>query len=286
MTGIGLDTSAEPWIGTFPGLGRVLVHHDGRIDTEPDGDEPDGDGAGNDEPDNDERSRALRHGWGVPLAHLRLGRRFVNGIALVDPDDRCLLLHGPGDATADVALALLRHGWAVLGQRLQPVSWDGATLVAHPSGSPFLVDTTRAKRHALGGTPIRTETDCVAVDIARIDTARPVAAMLKVLERRAHHTPFIELAGHDRFEACTQLIFGDRLARTDDAERPATEAMAEALRLTALPHAVAAIIAMRDRTPADEHHPDPDLDTDLAAITAWWARAAHTDHEVSDTSWS
>ncbi|MFZ9042828.1 MAG: hypothetical protein ACO225_14250, partial [Ilumatobacteraceae bacterium] len=68
MSRVTLDTTGEIWVGTFPGLGQVLIGPDGSIDTRVD--------AGIDtEPDTGvERHEALRHGWGIPLSHLRLGR--------------------------------------------------------------------------------------------------------------------------------------------------------------------------------------------------------------------
>lgn len=242
MEGIHLDTTGEPWVGTFDGLGRVLVHADGSIDTEP---APDAATGADD---------ALRFGWGVPVSHLRRGRRLVMGGGLVDTDDRCLVLHGPPAEAERVVVALIGLGWRVLSGRVQAVEVTADGVIAHPDDGSVLVHSRRAERAGLPARPVRDDSDVVAIEAERVETAQLVAGFLNVVERRGEAAPFSVLTGHDRFDASTGLLVGDAIVDGIGGDHAA--AMTRSLRLTAVPHARLTVARSTD--------------VDLTELLAWW----------------
>ncbi|MGA1052032.1 MAG: hypothetical protein ACO3WU_07030 [Ilumatobacteraceae bacterium] len=263
MSRVTLDTTGEIWVGTFPGLGQVLIGPDGSIDTRVD--------AGIDtEPDTGvERHEALRHGWGIPLSHLRLGRSLISGTSMVDPDGHCLVTHGPMSETTDLALALTRLGWHVLAPRLQPVSWDDGRLVAHPNDTPFIVSRGRARQLDLDGEPVRHDTDCIRIELPTHDQARPVTGILQVRDRRGNLPPFAHLTGHDRFDRCSHLLIDWSVTERPATGRAATppppeQRMARALQLTRIPHAELTIAPPTSAT--DDVAPE-----EMALVEEWWS---------------
>lgn len=264
MTVVRLDTAGDPWVGTFPGLGRVLVHADGRIDVEltdgPDG--PDGP---------EQRDASLRHGWGAALSSVRLGRSVVFGAGLVDPDGWCLVVVGHPDATSTVVSRLVTLGWSVLAERVQPVSWSGRPggehLVAHPGTAPVIVGRRTAEAHGFVGTPVRADSDALVVPVRRHAAARPVTAFVHVRAHASRRPRFVVLAGHDRVDRCTNLLAGSTIANGGTAapiDPPAH--LAETLRLARLPHAEVTIRAAELDDDLDDDIDDDPLDD----LLAWW----------------
>lgn len=271
MTVVRLDTAGDPWVGTFPGLGRVLVHADGRVDVEL-GADPDA----SDDPDTPEqRAASLRHGWGAALSSVRLGRSIVFGAGLVDPDGRCLVVVGHPDGTATVVGRFVTLGWGVLAERVQPVSWSGRPgeehLVAHPGTAPVIVGRRTAEAHGFVGTPVRADTDTLIVPVRRHASARPVTAFVHVRVHGSRRPRFAVLAGHDRVDRCTNLLAGSTIVNGGTPvpiDPPAH--LAETLRLARLPHAELTIRAA-DADLDDTDLDDTALDDDpLSDLLAWW----------------
>lgn len=255
-----LDRSSEPWVGEFPGLGRVLITADGEVTVEVEqpaaegaagrsaaegtaeegaqqpvaGEAAGGPAAGTtaeeaaggaaagttaEEPDaepRDLRERALRYGWGEPLSWVRRGFHMVGGAALGPADsDACVLLLGDPHDIAIVALELLKHDWCLLSDRPTPVTWDADHLMAQPREAPLLVSKRRARKAGIEGTPVRGDTDALAVEVARCEVPRRVAAAVQIRTRRPDEQNLTPLTGHERFEAATSLYTGGALTPED-----------------------------------------------------------------------
>jgi len=251
---IELRQHTEPWVATIAGLGSVQVHADGTVDVAvtPDPDEPDS-----------LREAALHHGWGEPLALVRQGFRLLRGTALVTPDrPGCLVLTGLATNTDMVIAHLLAAGWRPLADGVIPVATDrdGAigdrgVVEALPRTAPLLLARRWARKAGLDATPVRNDTDTVAVNVDAVTAPQPVVAVAQVRAHRPNDDTVRGLTGFETFEqAAATLIANPALHPT--ATTPAIE-FTNHSRLAAVAHAEIAI----------------GLDTlaaDLEAIANWW----------------
>ena len=253
-----LDRQSEPWVGEFPGLGRVLVAADGSITVEAVGSE-----------DHVVREQALRHGWGDPLSWVRRGFHLVGGSAVGPAEsDECVLLLGDPHDVAIIVIELVNQGWQLLSDRPTPVVWDDSNLVAQPREAPLLVAKRRAAKAGVDGEEIRSDTDALAVAVPRAETPRRVQAAVQVRVRRPDSETLQLLSGHERFEAATSLYVGGVLDPTfspvaadqgapADADDAAPNLLAEHLRISQLPWAR---LHLSSRTATE----------DAAALVRWW----------------
>lgn len=256
-----LDREAEPWTGTFPGLGTVRVAADGTVEVEAEpGDE------------HEARAAALRHGWGEPLSFARRGFDVVPGAAVVPPhaDDTgpCVVLTGAVHDTALVLAVLVARGWSVLADRLVPCRWVGEVLVAHPGASPVVMGRRAAERAGLDAEPVRADTDAVVVAVPRSEAPRRVGTVVEVGVRRVGEPALEPCTGLQRFESAACLFAGGVFTRVDDAPDAPRRALARSVALASLPF-------LRLRFTADT------LDADVDALVAHLAADGAAPHEVS-----
>lgn len=264
-----LDRTVEPWVGDFPGLGRVRVAADGEVtievaDADVDDDVPaDPNAASN----RRLREEALYHGWGEPLSWVRRGFHLVGGAAVGPADsDACALILGDPHDVAIVVLELASYGWQLLSDRPAPVTWDDDRIMAQARQTPLVVAKRRAQKAGVEGEPVRADTDAVAVAVARAQQPRKVAAAVQVRVRRPDNEVLDVLTGHERFEAATALYIGGVLEPTvgDLDEVPDTELeaatptlLAEHLRIAQLPWAR---LHLSSKTATE----------DTAELVNWW----------------
>lgn len=236
-----LDRDSDVWVGTFADLGTVRIFPGGEFVVEP--------AAAGDE----DQITALTYGWAQPLAWARQGIRLTNASTVVDPDGRCLALHGDAHDAAIIMLHLTQLGWSVLSDRPTPVRWNDASLIAHPNPAPILIAQRRADKEALPARPVRQDSDSVAVELPRSETPAPIAAIISARTRRVND-PLIEpLTGLRRFEAANGLLLAGALSSDDDPK----VAMADTLRIAQLPWAYSYIESATKQEA-------------VAAIQAWW----------------
>lgn len=248
-------------MGSFPGLGSVRVHPDGKVDVTT---------AERPEDDHDtveQREHALLYGWGEPLSFARRGFRLAHGGAAAPLDgDACLLVLGDPHDVAIVIIELVQLGWGVLGDRPTPLEWDGLALTAHPRSAPIVASKRRATKAGLAGTQLRGDTDAVALDLPRIRAPRRVAAVVSMQMRKPDEDAFTLLTGHQRFETAAGLFMRGALWPQIDVDSPdegmgddevAADAMADHLALARLP---AARLRFDSAT----------KDDDVADLLAWW----------------
>lgn len=209
MTGdaemITLDTSAEPWVGTFPGLGSVRVFADGTFDVVPVGTgglvsgplagvAAVGDEHGREEEDDedvkeiggevetalaDERRRALTHGWAEPLSWARQGYTVASGTALVEPESGLAVLAiGRSAPQVVVVRSLIDAGWPLLTDAITPI--DDVSGVPHvvPTGAPLLMPAAALRDSGVSFERARTDTDAVIVPVKRASEPVRLAALL------------------------------------------------------------------------------------------------------------
>ena len=251
-----LDRQVEPWVGEFPGLGRVLVAADGSVKVEV-------------ADDHALREQALRYGWGDPLSWVRRGFHLVGGAAVGPADSNsCVLLLGdPHDVTI-IVLELARQGWQLLSDRPTPVAWDEAGLMAQPREAPLVVATRRAAKAGVEGEAVRGDTDALAIDVPRSEEPQQVEAAVQIRVRRPDNETFELLTGHERFEAATSLYIGgvldptnptagDDQGATTDHDDAAPNLLAEHLRISQLPWAR---LHLSSKTAAE----------DTAELLKWW----------------
>ena len=213
-----LDRRADPWVGEFPNLGRVLVADDGTVTVEVVNAVPasEGETGRPSVEDHRLRERALRYGWGEPLSWVRRGFQMVGGAALGPADsDTCVLLLGDPHDVAIVALELLEQDWRLVSDRPTPVKWNGEDLMAQPREAPLLVSKRRARKAGIEGEEVRGDTDALAIKVARCEVPRQVAAAVQIRIRRPDEQNLSPLTGHERFEAATSLYAGGALTPED-----------------------------------------------------------------------
>lgn len=240
-----LDTDVEPWVGVFPGLGRIEVAADGSYTVVAEQPEPD------DLETVEQREDALRFGWAEILATARRGTPRAAGMTVGFPDQStCALITGETGEVGRLVTPLLDSGVAILADRPAPVHWQDEVLMADPCPRPVLLGVQRAASAGLPAHEARGDTDSRTVDVPRLSDSRRVAACLQLAMRRPHEQPFEVLSGHRSFEAAANIFAAgildpgraDALAKgavdeTDaheDAVKVGTR-MAEHLRLASLP---------------------------------------------------
>ena len=243
---VALDRSGTDWLGTFPGLGTVVVSPDGHVEVHPVDDGPTG-----------EKAAALRHGWGELLASTRRGHSLALGAALVSADASAgaLLVCGTAHEVAPVVLALTGVDWTLLSDRPTPTSWEDGRLIAHPRPAPFVMAFERAADSGRSFGTVRTPSNAVALDVPRAEDPAPIRALLLVQRRRPDEEPFTELSGHRKFERAASVMVGGVLASEHASDETA---VSEHLRIAELPSAVLRIDG-----------PDAGL---LETVRAWWSR--------------
>lgn len=231
-----LDQSGEPWVGSFPGLGEVLVHADGSVETRVVRDEAEDPATlGN-------RERTLRFGWGEPLALVRRGLMCLDGSGVVAPDAHqgCLLIVGDPADTSVVLLELAQRGWSVLADRFVPTSWTEGGLLAHPRAGPVLVPRSRSQRAGVPGREIRSHTDAVEIDMPRALTPALVGGVVRLRRRLPNERTIQQITGGDRLAAAAALplsgVFAIPRARGSEAAE-AARTLADHLRLARAPFA-------------------------------------------------
>ncbi len=255
-----LDRSGEPWVGSFPGLGRVLVHEDGSVEAQV---EPDGAAA----PEVAERERALRFGWGEPLSLVRRGFACANASGVVAPDScqGCLLLVGDPNDTSVVLPELTRRGWSVLGDRFVPTTWDELGLLAHPRDGPVLVPRARSDTKGNSGEGVRSQTDAVEVVVPRASSPAHVSAAIHLRRRRPDEHIILQVRGGERLATAALLLFSGVFApvreRGTEPADDGARTMAEHLRLARVPFAHFGF--------------DPEsIETDIVELLRWWLTVA------------
>jgi hypothetical protein len=279
---VTLDRSGDTWVGTFPGLGQVRVHADGSYDITCD-DVAGGDTAPEDTPEaatdsTSARYDALRHGWARPLSLVRRGFELLSGAVLAPPSapvspesvsaspsgavpfPPALVVTGRPHDVAIVVATLAARGWSVLGDRFVPVNWsdEHGTFVAYPTDAPVLVGERRARKAGFDGTPVRTDSDVVAIDVARSAGPHLIAGVADARNWRHGDSALTELSGFRRFEHVGLLTSPGVLAG-DEAMEPSA-LMARQMRLAQLPVAELAIAATT-------------VDADIDGLVAWWHRS-------------
>lgn len=274
--GITLDRDTEPWVGTFPGVGRVMVAADGTVDVTVDpldsgsdvADEPHHPPAASSPgaPSSDTpemREAALRHGWGEALSWARRGYLCLGGGAVTpDPTKGCVVITGELHEFGRVLPELAQRGWGFLSDRYTPAQWDGGALLAYPREAPVLLSRRRARTVGWESTTVRGATDAVTVTVPRVDVATRVVGVVTLARRRLGEPAFEVLTGHRRFEVAANLRVDGALAPArpegDTAADPGHH-LAEQLRLATLPTA---------RWRADN---DDDLiPADVDQLQQWW----------------
>lgn len=241
-SGPSLNTDVEPWLGVFPGWGRIEVWADGSFEVS-----ADGPSEGSLETIT-EREAALRFGWAELVARARLGGQRVSGVTVGLADSpTCALILGDPAETARLLRPLLDAGFAVLADRPAPVHWEDSTLIAEPCPRPVVMSCRRAESADLVARPVRGDTDVCAVDVPRVHEPRRVAAVLVVGMRRPHEPQFEIHTGHRSFEYAANILstgmldptLAAAMTRPDDesAADPAevSKRMAQHVRLASLP---------------------------------------------------
>lgn len=247
--GITLDRDREPWLGTFPGLGRVEVHADGAISATA---EPGQESI-------DLRNNALRYGWGEPLSWVRRGYALLHGGCVTpDPAVGAILLTGDLHEFGRLLPAMTGAGWVIGSDRYTPTRWSGDDLVAEPTRAPILLSQRRLAAADWTGKPVRGDTDTCAVEVTRTSSPLPIRAVVDLTRARPDDEPFSVLTGHQRFELAASLRLGGamRPSATDDKE--AAE-LSEHLRLARLRIARVRVSGDRD-----------DLPQHVAAVEEWF----------------
>ena len=255
-----LDTTGEVWRGIMPGLGEVRVDPAGAVTTiiqpAPGDDEPEQPDAGEDPAF---REAALRFGWGEALSWSRRGFDLAQGAAASPPwtppstpdAPACLILSGDSHEVAIALIELATRGWQVLGDRFTPVRWIDDILEAQPREAPLLMSSRRLDKAELNGERVRLHSDSRRVDLPRAAEPRPVAAFCQVLRWKAGDDRFVELRGHERFEAAASAFVnapwsngastggseaaGETFEPDVDDTRDVRQVMAEHLRLAQFP---------------------------------------------------
>ncbi len=263
LNGPTLDCDRDTWLGTFPGLGEVRVEEDGTVTVDVDN----ADVLTAEERSN--RERALRFGWGEPLSFARRGFWCAGGAAAVPPrSDGCVLLLGDPHEVGNVMLELAARGWAMMGDRVTPLEWQGDDLVAHPRAAPLLVSRRTAERAGVESHSVRANSDSRIVELLRVREPQNVAAIVLLRPRKPADARFTPLFGHERFAAAANLTVGGALSHRgpNDQSDPAavTEegtgsaaTLGEHLRLAALPIARLCL----DRATVTD---------DVNALVTWW----------------
>jgi len=267
---IEINRTAEPWVGTFGVLGRVLVSADGSFEVSAcrQGDEP-----------IEVRERVLRLAWAEPLAMVRRGGRLIAGTSLAPPlpatggyrsgaTERALLLVGSAHDVAIAVAVLILRRWRLIADRPLPVSWGSSgeesrgqsnsddTLFALPGWAPLVVSQRRAELLGLVGEPIRTDSDALEIETERVTEPLPVGGLVQVSIRGIDEPTLDPLTGFDRMSAVSRLFLGGALAPDGPREEPA-EALRTHLRLAEIP---AIKLRLGETT----------LDGDLDALVSWW----------------
>lgn len=218
-----LDRSGPDWLGCFPGLGTVRVGPDGAVAVElADGPAPD-------------RERALRHGWGEPLALARGGHHLARGTTLAG-GGRAVLVAGAPDEIGRVALGLGGHGWTLLADGICPLTEQGGGWLAHPRAAPLLARRRVAQASWTEGVPARGGTDTIVVRTAPPgEAAVPLGAVLHVHRCTGREAVALhQLAGAERLRTASALLIGGVLAQPAD---DAAELLRRDLALAAVPAA-------------------------------------------------
>lgn len=186
--GITLDTSIEPWIGVFPGLGSVRVFADGTYDVAPvqiDVADPGAESEAN-QPGEDlleERRRALTHGWAEPLSWARQGYVVAAGTTLVEPESgRAVLLVGRAKPQLVIVRSLIGAGWSVAADGLTPIDDSSGLPLAVPTSAPLLLPVGETRDSPQPLERARTDTDAVMVPVARVTAPVPLAAVLVCMD--------------------------------------------------------------------------------------------------------
>ncbi|TXH43227.1 MAG: hypothetical protein E6Q90_07430 [Actinobacteria bacterium] len=297
-----LDRSGDTWIGLLPGLGAVRIAPDGGIEVtvEPAATATTHGAAHPDAGESEElRAAALRHGWAEGLSWARRGYRLAAGAAVCAPGDerRCLVLAGDPHDTAIVLIQLVNRGWTVMGDKYTPTRWVDGTLVASARSAPLLMAARRLAKADLEGFKVRAHTDARAVELPRALGTREVAAFCSLRMRKPDEEVLEVLTGAQRFEASASIMLGGALypastdaetegeedlaaeagdpeptggegLSTEDRARLAAEAMAEQLRLVAIPQLRLSL----DSATAED---------DTGRLCAWWDEALAAPTEAS-----
>ncbi len=226
LNGPTLDCDRDAWLGTFPGLGVVRVEEDGTVTVDVDN----ADVLTAEERSN--RERALRFGWGEPLSFARRGFWCAGGAAAVPPrSDGCVLLLGDPHEVANVMLELAARGWAMMGDRVTPLEWQGDDLVAHPRAAPLLVSRRTAERAGVESHSVRANSDSRIVELLRAREPRNVVAIVLLRPRKPADARFTPLFGHERFAVGTrgeeQAVDSTQVVVEDVAQRPPAAGPAE-----------------------------------------------------------
>lgn len=268
-----LDRSCEPWVGVFPGLGRITVAVDGSVDVEPD---PTG------SEDHTLREQALRFGWAEGLSWARRGYQLASGSAVCPPGTGpaetgsvgCVLLTGDLHDVRMVLADLVKRSWRVMSDRITPTQWENGRLIAHPREAPILMARRHAAELEYASRRVRADTDACAVDLPRHTDREPVSAVVVIGSRRMDEAVVEPMVGQQRFEYAAALMQGGVLAlecapgEPDDVtqEKLDAEAHAEYLRLATLPTCTLRI-------------GQATLAADVAALADWLANS-------TDIGWS
>lgn len=253
------DFSQNTWVGVFPGLGAISVGIAGDIAVSPHG------GSDEDPQLVAQRERALRWGWAEPWSWLRRDYQLINGVAIGYPDEEsCMVVLGDYSDCNRLVIKLIAEGWRLISDRSTPVRWESDVLYAQPREAPLLLSRHRAIRANLEHRSVRSDSDTVEVEVARINEERKVAAFVSVGVRRTHESTLEVLSGHDAFRFASGLL----LEASNFVPRPpedpqfvrerAAENLAKSLRLVRTP-----AIRVR-RTPGKS-------DTSTTELLAWWA---------------
>jgi hypothetical protein len=274
-----LDRTGDSWIGTFPGLGRVVVDPSGGYRVEPDRALA-GDPAARD---------ALEFGWAEPLSLVRRGLRLAAATTMVPgpPVDAggtgplgALMISGRVDTVAQVALGLAGLGWRLVSDGFTPIATTPA-LVAHPRRAPWI-----APRHLAGlttqtdGPRLRPGATAQRIDSPRHDAPVPVAARLAVVDTPLRSgSPIEPITGRHRMGARYQLLGPGPLGIGLSGE----QAMAEEMSLASVPMALAywpaesladaPADAAADAVALDDAAHDAERSAALDRLQQWWTDA-------------
>lgn len=191
---VHLDTGSEPWVGVFPGLGRVHIHADGSysVQIEPGG--------------HPSARQALTDGWAEPLSWHRVGLRVARATTVVDDRGRALMLTGPVDPVTSVVAGLIGEGWLLLADTLTPVR-QHASLVALPRRSPWLVPSDPVGSVADGERPRPGSTAQIRT-APRVSTPASVRGLVAVSSAvpTTSEATLTEQHGHDRLRRTAGVL--------------------------------------------------------------------------------
>lgn len=250
VLGVQVDTSGEPWVAQYPGLGTVEVMDDGCVAVMS--------VAGR---ESQQRADALRWGWAEPLSWLRRGYHLTSAV-VADVDNRAMVVSGPQRQTLIVMKAMSEHGWYVLSDSLTPVREEESGFIARGRLAPVLVPEDLAQRWELSGERVRGDSDVLAVELPRSQAPARISAVLHVDRRKLGDSGDIEMvAGAKRLKMSCGLVHRG-------PERPAgiaaSTVMARDLWMAQLPAA---------RICLDESA----VELDVAEIVGWWRQIGPAD---------